>query len=108
MPKKGMKKNVVDISKYKLKMPKNGVVIGLEWLIIPENYYEFKYQDSSKKKRITLPNYQPSLVVNYFEERNAFNYRGGKWYWSYITNTTGKYPWNNKIMTPAINLILTN
>ncbi|MDI1317567.1 carboxypeptidase-like regulatory domain-containing protein [Flavobacterium sp.] len=105
--KKGMKKNVIDISKYKLKMPKNGVVIGLEWLIIAENYYEFKYQDS-KKKRITMPNYQPSLVVNYFEERNAFNYRGGKWYWSYITNTNGNHPWTNKIMTPAINLILTN
>ena len=39
--KKGMRKNVIDISKYKLRIPKNGVLVGLEWLIIPENFYEF-------------------------------------------------------------------
>ena len=106
--KKGMRKNSIDISKYKLKMPKNGLVVGLEWLIIRENFYEFKYKDNKTKKMIVMPNYAPSLVVNFFDKRNSFRYSGGKWYWSHIVKTTSDRPWNNNVMTPAINLILTN
>lgn len=106
--KKGMRKNSIDISKYKLKMPEKGIVIGLEWLIIPENFYELKYKDNKTKMMVVLPNYAPSLVVNYFDERNSFQYTGGKWHWLHIVKTTSNRPWNNKVMTPAINLILTN
>ena len=105
--KKGMRKNTIDISTHKLKIPKNGVVIGLEWLIIPENFYEFTYRDQNKKK-ISLPNYAPTLVVNYFEERRGFQYWKGKWYWQHNIKTANNRPWDNKVMTPAINLILTN
>jgi hypothetical protein len=106
--KKGMRKNSIDISKYKLKMPKNGLVVGLEWLIIPENFYEFKYKHAQTKKRIVMQNYAPSLVVNFFDKRNSFQYSGGKWYWPHIVKTTNDRPWDNNVMTPAINLILTN
>ena len=106
--KKGMKKNKIDISKYKLKIPKNGVIIGLEWLIIPENLYEFRYRDYKLKKEITLSYYAPSLVINYFYEENAFHYRSGKWKRLRRIKTNNKEVWDNKVLTPAINLILTN
>jgi len=106
--KKGMRKNVIDISKYKLRLPKNGVLVGLEWLIIPENFYEFKYKDGKTKKMIVTPNYAPSLVINYNDEPNSFTYSSGKWRRAKKYKLNDDRPWDNKIMTPAINLILTN
>ena len=106
--KKGMRKNVIDISKYKLRIPKNGVLVGLEWLIIPENFYEFKYTDGKTKKRIVTPNYAPSLVINYCDELNSFTYSSGMWRRARKYKLNNDKPWDNKTMTPAINLILTN
>ena len=34
---RGMEKNEIDISKYNLRFPEKGIVIGLEWMIIEEN-----------------------------------------------------------------------
>lgn len=106
--KKGMKKNVIDVSKYNLSFPEKGIVIGLEWMIIAENRWDFEYKDTTKKL-IKMEDYAPSLVVNYSEKENAFRYSGGKWYRNKIfpTNSNDK-PWHNKVMEPAINLILTN
>ena len=106
--KRGFRKNTVDVSKYKLKIPKNGIVVGLEWLIIPDNFYDYTYKAYKTKEKISMPNYAPSLVINYFDDRRAFQYWKGKWYWLRNVKTTGNRPWNNKVMTPAINLILTN
>lgn len=106
---KGMKKNEIDISKYNLKFPEKGIVIGLEWMIIEENKYVFEYKDQQTKNRIKNNYYAPSLVVNYSEKENAFRYSAGRWFRSKIIhmNSEGN-PWDNKVMTPAINLILTN
>lgn len=105
--KKGIRKNIIDVSLHKLKIPKKGVVIGLEWLIIPENLYEFKYKDIDSKKILISPTYAPSLVINFNDEPYSFTYSGGKWRQAKKHKTNNK-PWDNKIMTPAINLILTN
>jgi len=106
--KKGSRKNIIDISKYKLKIPKDGIVIGLEWLIIPENFCDHSYRDFKTKKMISLPNYEPSLVINYFEKEKSFRYTGGKWIKEKINKTNIDRLWYYKVMTPAINLILTN
>jgi hypothetical protein len=89
-------------------MPNNGVIIGLEWLIIEENKYLFEYTHN-KIKQSTV-NYAPSLVINYSEVENSFRYSGGKWKKSKINKIKVKEtkPWDNKVMAPAINLILTN
>jgi len=107
--KKGMRKNEIDVSKYNLKFPKSGIVIGLEWMIIEENKYVFEYKAYLTKKTIEEEYYAPSLVVNYSKVENSFNYAEGKWRRSkiFITNKKDK-PWYNTVMVPAINLILTN
>lgn len=108
--KKGMRKNVIDISKYNLRFPEKGIVIGLEWMIIEENRADFEYKDHQTKKLIKLEDYAPSLVVNYSDKENAFTYSQGKWLRSkvFLTEKKSKEPWYNRVMMPAINLILSN
>jgi hypothetical protein len=104
----GMKKNTIDVSKYNIELPKNGVVIGLEWLIIEENKYFFTYKETKTKEKVSLENYAPSLVINHSTEEIAFTYSKGKWYKNKRHSSNFMKDWNDKVNTPAINLILTN
>lgn len=104
----GMKKNTIDVSSYNIEFPKKGIVIGLEWLIIEENKYFFTYKDPKTKQKVSLENYAPSLVINHSIEEIAFTYSKGRWYKHKRHSSNYKKEWNNKVDTPAINLILTN
>jgi len=107
--KRGMRKNEIDISKYNLRFPKNGIVIGLEWMIIEENKYAFEYKTYQTKKMVKMECYAPSLIVNYSKDENSFNYSEGKWRRGKIfTTDKNDKPWYNTVMMPAINLILSN
>lgn len=107
--KKGMEENEIDVSKYNLRFPEKGIVIGLEWMIIEENKYYFEYKDSKTKEKQSMLCYSPSLVINYSDKENAFRYSGGKWFRNKLFHKeSNEKPWYNKVMTPAINLILTN
>ncbi|MCF6131455.1 carboxypeptidase-like regulatory domain-containing protein [Flavobacterium wongokense] len=107
--KKGMRKNEIDVSKYNLKFPEKGIVIGLEWMVIEENKYNFEYKDKTKGL-VKTAYYAPSLVINYSDSENSLMYSKGRWTRSrlILKITKEKNPWDNKVMTPAINLILTN
>lgn len=106
--KKGLEKNVIDVSSFKIKFPKNGLAVGLEWMIIDENKYVYKYKDKEKGLQ-EMVCYSPSLIVNYSEIENSYRYSGGKWFKNKIFHTDkNDKPWYNKAMVPAINLILTN
>ena len=104
----GMKKNTIDVSSYNIEFPKNGIVIGLEWLIIEENKYFFTYKDPKTKQKVSLENYAPSLVINHSPDEISFTYSKGRWYKHKRHSSNFKKEWNNKVNTPAINLILTN
>jgi len=104
--KKGMKKNSIDVSQNNIKFSKKGVVVGLEWLIIDENKYNYEYKESKIKKSFVT--YAPSLVINYEDFENSFRYSGGKWIRSKKYDSKQNKPWDNKVLTPAINLLLTN
>jgi hypothetical protein len=104
--KKGMKKNKLDVSKYNINFPKDGLLVGLEWLIIDENKYDFVY--TIKKQKKSFVTYAPSLVINYFDEENSFSYTGGKWVKNFRRKSNDGRDWDNKIMTPAINIVLSN
>jgi hypothetical protein len=103
-----MKKNTIDVSSYNIEFPKNGIVIGLEWLIIEENKYFFTYKDPKTKQKVSLENYAPSLVINHSPDEISFTYSKGRWYKHKRHSSNFKKEWNNKVNTPAINLILTN
>ncbi|MBP9848222.1 MAG: carboxypeptidase-like regulatory domain-containing protein [Flavobacterium sp.] len=106
--KEGMKKNTIDVSSYNIEFPKKGIVIGLEWLIIEENKYFFTYKDPKTKQKVSLENYAPSLVINHSPDEISFTYSKGRWYKHKRHSSNYKKEWNNKVDTPAINLILTN
>ena len=106
--KKGMRKNIIDIEKYNIQFPEKGIVVGLEWMIIDENKFDFEYKDYKTNAKGTMTSYAPSFVLNYFDEENAFQYSGGKWFRRKKINLKNNKPWDNKVMTPAINLILSN
>lgn len=106
--KKGMKKNTIDVSKHKIKFSEKGIVVGLEWLIIDENKYIFEYKIDKSKSKNEQINYAPSLVINYSKTENSFRYSGGKWIKNKIFKSNNGKIWDNKVLTPAINLTLTN
>jgi hypothetical protein len=98
--KSGLKENRIDISKYKVQIPKEGICIGYEWMIIENNKYEFEYKDLENRKN-TYITYAPNIICNDVEVDNTFHFSGGKWF---------KRAFNpkKKINEPAINLVLTN
>jgi hypothetical protein len=109
--KKGMRKNKIDVSKYKIMFPKNGLIVGLEWLIIDYNKYYFYYKNEiTKLPEKILVSYAPDLVINYSDIENSYRFSGGKWKKNKLIffKTKNKNPWDNKVMVPAINLVLTN
>lgn len=104
----GMKKNTIDVSSYNIEFPQKGIVIGLEWLIIEENKYFFTYKEPKTKQKVSLENYAPSLVINHSPDEISFTYSKGRWYKHKRHSSNYKKERNNKVDTPAINLILTN
>ena len=103
--KSGLKVNQIDLSKYKIQIPKQGICVGYEWMIIEDNKYEFEYKDEDKSKH-TYITYAPSVICNDVEVEHTFHFSKGKWIkrMLYFSKKESKYI----VSEPAINLILTN
>ena len=109
--KKGKKNNVIDISMFKLVFPEEGLFVAYEVLKIESNKYEFNYTENNGKKLIKKIYYAPDFDCNLVDEQNTYHFRNGKWIrlQKWHNNETGnKDKYNNKVIEPAINLILTN
>jgi hypothetical protein len=109
--KKGKKKNVVDISNFKLVFPGEGLFVAYEVLKIESNKYEFKYTENNNKKLIKKIYYAPDFECNLVDEQNTYHFRNGKWnqHQRWHNSEIGSLKkFNNKVFEPAINLILTN
>lgn len=78
--KKGNKTITVDLSKYYIEIPENGVFIAVEWLIIEENKYEFVVGMPNSKEKVKATTYEPS-IGNIPSETNEYSwiYVNGKW-----------------------------
>lgn len=109
--KKGTKKNVIDISDFQLVFPIEGIFVAYEVLKIESNKYIFEYTENENKKIIQKTYYAPDFQCNLVEEQNTYHYRLGKWNNTAIIHNIEKgsrEKYNNKVVEPAINLILTN
>lgn len=91
--KQGVGKSSFNIAELGLTMPKNGIYIGFEKLMIEEN-------------RSHGGRFYPLILYNRVPKAFEFLYTGGKWQ-KKITQT-GASSVENKVYEPAINLILTN
>ena len=104
---KGVVRNGFDLTDLNLKMPKTGLFIGIEKLLISKNKLEKTIVNSNTQKTSIQVIYYPLVLYNYVERDYLFTYSGGKW--GRQTNdknqgSTGKI----KAYEPAINLVLTN
>lgn len=105
--KKGVKKTFFNVTDFGLKMPKTGIFVGFEKLIIEKNKLEKEVTDSNTKKTVIQKMYFPYVLYNYVEREFIYTYWGGKW--NKQTKADIANP-SNKMSAyePAINLILTN
>lgn len=104
--KKGKRENKIDLTNYNLLIPKNGIFIAFESMIIDSNKFELKYTESNSKKIKEQAVYAPNIVCNAVERENTFEYSGGKWIQR--KKSVGENIYINKVIEPAINLTLTN
>jgi len=100
----------INLSKYYLKIPKNGLLIGVEWLVIPENRYKVDYhEDNSSEKKSTKFYYGPELAATLATDGSAWEYDKGIWLKS---NKHGVLMKESKVemyyFNPAISVVLTN
>ncbi|MEK8179012.1 carboxypeptidase-like regulatory domain-containing protein [Flavobacterium buctense] len=104
--KNGTKSNKIDLSDYNLVMPKNGLFVGFEKLMIEKNKKERTVTDQNTQTTQILKTYYPFILYNYVERDALFTFSGGKW--NKQTNESNGMPEKVKGYEPAINLILSN
>lgn len=102
--KKGRNKTAIDVSKYKIKFPKNGLDIGLEGMIVENNKYTYSYKYKGLNNNAIL--YAPAIICNNVIEEQSYHFLNLKW-------IKRKPNYNEKedkylVLEPAINLSLTN
>lgn len=104
---KGTVTNLYDLGDFNLKMPKTGIFVGFEKLIIEKNKLEKTKTDPVTQKQTIQTTYYPFVLYNRVERPFLFTNSGGKW-----VKKTGEEAGGSadsiRIYEPAINLILTN
>jgi hypothetical protein len=98
----------IDLKPYQIKMPKSGVMIVVEWLLIDENRYEFEWKDKNGEIHNDGYFYEPAIgnVPNETNE-NTWIYKNGVWQKDEIRKTTIEN-YNGKYAALMIELILSD
>ena len=104
--KKGVTKNIFDVTKFKLQIPKNGIFVGFEKLLIEKNKLEKSTKDANTNTEKIITKYFPLLLYNKVEIPSTFTFSGGKW--NKKTNNSDNLKDKISVNEPAITLILTN
>jgi hypothetical protein len=105
--KKGVKKSYFNVSDFNLRIPKKGMFVGFEKLIIEKNKVENTVTDYNSNTTRIEKIYYPFVLYNFVPSDYYYTYYGGKWNRETKAangNTTEKM----MIYEPAINLVLTN
>jgi CarboxypepD_reg-like domain len=102
--KRGRNKTKIDVSKHKIKFPKQGIAIGLESMVIESNKYTYSYKYNGINYDSEV--YAPAIICNNSEEEKSYLFLNIKW-------MKRKPSYNEKeekylVLEPAINIILTN
>jgi uncharacterized membrane protein len=110
--KRGRQKNKIDLSKYNLVIPKEGIFVAFESLVIERNKYDFNYTMEGNSKKHTEKYYAPDLSCSFTDEENTYHMANGKWVkmnrWHNNEAKGSLLKFNNKVLEPSINIILTN
>lgn len=105
--KKGVVKQKIDVSDFNLMMPKNGIFVAYEKLLITNNRIEKKSTDANTKLVKTQITFAPLVLYNFVERDFFFTFSGGKWNKQVPELSDISYP-KMKVYEPVIHLKLTN
>ncbi len=103
---KGTITNLYDVSDFNLQIPKNGIFVGFEKLIIEKNKFEKVKTNPVTNKTSTQITYYPFVLYNRVERDFLYTFSGGKWNRQSKTNSSSSE--KITIYEPSINLILSN
>lgn len=108
--KKGKKITEIDVSKLNIKFPEKGFFLAIEWLIIEENKYEYKYTMKGSRKKLKSISYEPAIgIVPTETNKNSWRFNKGKWIKASCKNKNESMKrYRNKYSLLAIELTLTN
>lgn len=104
---KGTIINIIDIYDLNLTMPKNGIFVGFEKLIIERNKIEKITKDLLNNSSRIQYIYYPFTLYNQVERPFLYSFSGGKWI-KKTKNSDINSTSSITIFEPAINLILSN
>lgn len=105
--KEGVLKNIFDVTDLNLKMPKNGLFVGFEKLLIEKNKLETTLVNQNNNQTTIKKTYYPFVLYNFVERDVLFTFFGGKWN-KQVRLDRNNLPLKMSVNEPAINLILTN
>jgi len=78
--KKGKHIQMIDVSKYNILFPEEGLMIGFENLIIDQNKYEYNYTMEGKKGKFKGISYEPSIKGFFSKEASVYSITKNKAY----------------------------
>ncbi|MEP2279214.1 carboxypeptidase-like regulatory domain-containing protein [Maribacter sp.] len=93
----------IDLSSMDIRMPDEGVYIGLEWIFLPYNWYTNTYKHAITNKKVVEDRFAPTFAAVYQKNQNfkTMVYGMGEW-----NDFAIKAPGNNENLIPAISLKL--
>ena len=104
--KRGTKKNLIQVLKYNIKLPKDGIFVAVEWLITENN--QFRPNNFLKGDSLFQDyRYQPDVMNNKVEKTTSYRYMFGEWFPNdQFQSRNPNAP--KEIVDPAIGVILSN
>lgn len=105
--KKGVVKQKIDVSDFNLILPKTGIFVAYEKLLIANNKIEKKSTDANTKIIKSQITYAPLVIYNFVERDFFYTFSGGKWNKQVPEPSDNSYP-KMRVYEPVIHLKLTN
>lgn len=91
----------IDLSSLGIRIPEEGIYVGLEWLFLPFNWYMNSYEHPLSKEKVVEDRFAPTFAAVYQKNQNfrTMVYGMGEW-----SDFMIKAPGNNENLIPAISL----
>lgn len=104
----GNKKIMVNVQDLNIQLPQNGIFVCFENVLIEQNK-NIKLQVSKNKKPYTTTYFEPGVKIIHSNNQNTFRNYKNKWFKEKPYNNPNRpEKFQNKVLEPAINIIVSN
>jgi len=77
---RGKRSTKINLSDLNIKFPEKGLFVGIEWLIIEDNKFEYSYISPGKKGELTDISYEPAFgMISSSTLNNSWSFFQGHW-----------------------------